>query len=85
MIPVGTIYVPQDVNCEKCGLLLGFKLLSSGKWCPVNSDGTDHWDICREVYNKKYGITLINHSFGGVTNPHLKLEDLYQGEDPPWT
>ena len=79
------IYAPEDAQCGKCGLPLAFKKLDSGKWCPTNPDGSDHWDICREVYNKKMGITLINHKFGGTTNPrNLKPEDLYQGDAPPW-
>ena len=36
-------------HCQKCGLPLAFKKLPSGRWCPTNVDGSDHWDICRET------------------------------------
>lgn len=42
----------MDRYCKKCGLLLGFKQLPTGKWCPTNPDGTDHWDLCRETWLK---------------------------------
>ena len=35
--------------CAKCHLPLAFKQLESGKWCPTNPDGSDHWDLCRET------------------------------------
>lgn len=38
-------------TCYKCGLPLAFKKLPSGKWYPTNPDGSDHWDLCREVTN----------------------------------
>lgn len=39
----------KSKNCSKCGLELGFKRLPSGKWCPTNPDGSDHWDLCRKT------------------------------------
>jgi hypothetical protein len=36
-------------RCEKCGEPMGFVKLDNGKWRPVNPDGTDHWDKCREI------------------------------------
>jgi len=27
--------------------------MSEGKWCPCNPDGSDHWDLCREMAIKK--------------------------------
>lgn len=35
--------------CEKCDLPLGFILLDSGKWRPCNPNGSDHWDVCRDI------------------------------------
>lgn len=39
-------------NCRKCGLPLGFKKLENGRWCPINPDGSDHWDLCRDTQYK---------------------------------
>jgi hypothetical protein len=38
-------------RCRKCGLPIAFKMLESGKLCPTNPDGGDHWDLCRETVN----------------------------------
>jgi len=35
--------------CEKCNLALAFTQLENGKWRPCNPDGSDHWDLCRDV------------------------------------
>ena len=35
--------------CMKCGSPIAFKKLPSGKFCPTNIDGTDHWDLCSEL------------------------------------
>ena len=40
------------MNCKKCGLKIKFKMLDSGKHYPVNPDGSDHFDICKETRNK---------------------------------
>lgn len=37
-------------NCKKCGLELAFRKLPSGRWCPMNPDGTDHWDLCEKTW-----------------------------------
>ena len=44
------VFNPPDAPvCEKCDLPLGFVRLDSGKWRPCNPDGSDHWDVCRDV------------------------------------
>ena len=35
--------------CKKCNLPISFKKIASGKWCPTNPDGSDHWDLCSET------------------------------------
>jgi uncharacterized protein YifE (UPF0438 family) len=76
-------------HCAKCGLPLGFKRLKSGKWCPTNPDGSDHWDLCREtalaamtpeerawkVYKDAQAARPV------VTGKHIKT---YKGDVPPW-
>lgn len=39
---------PQGAMCQKCEAPIAFKQLASGKWCPVEPDGKDHFDKCRE-------------------------------------
>jgi hypothetical protein len=44
------VFRPADAPlCEKCELPLAFTQLENGKWRPCNPDGSDHWDICRDV------------------------------------
>lgn len=40
--------------CYKCKQPIAFKKLSSGKFCPTNVDGSDHWDLCKSIVNKPY-------------------------------
>jgi len=39
----------KPIKCNKCGLPIAFKKLASGKYCPTNPDGSDHFDECREA------------------------------------
>ncbi len=49
-------------TCSKCGLPLVFYRLPNGKACPCNPDGTDHWDLCRNVrYAKAKKGVLVRH------------------------
>jgi hypothetical protein len=46
-IQPGRIWRPPDgAMCKTCTGPIAFKQLDTGKWCPVEVDGTDHWDIC---------------------------------------
>jgi hypothetical protein len=36
-------------TCNKCGSPIKFKLLVTGKWCPTNPDGGEHWDDCKKA------------------------------------
>ena len=52
-IQPGRIFLPTGKpTCKQCFGLIAFKQLASGKWCPVETDGTDHWDKCRERQEK---------------------------------
>jgi hypothetical protein len=80
------IYKPKGAKCEKCGSPLAFRKLESGKWCPCNVDGSDHWDDCSEAQAKgTYGIKriIVTERFMGVTYPNHD-RPLYSGELPPW-
>lgn len=79
--------------CAKCGLPLGFKKLPSGKWCPTNPDGSDHWDLCRET--SIAAMTPAERAWlnerdaqrakGVVTvGKHYHKSKQYRGAIPPW-
>ena len=81
------VYAPKKAKCEKCGSPLAFYKLDSGKWCPCNIDGSDHWDDCSENQAKgTYGIKreIITERFMGITYPKNKKAKLYTGTEPPW-
>ena len=43
-------------QCRKCGAPLGWRRAQFNgvwKWVPTNPDGSDHWDLCRELQTKK--------------------------------
>ena len=43
-------------QCQKCGQPLKFVKRLFGdvlKWCPVNLDGSDHWDDCKRATRKR--------------------------------
>lgn len=66
------VYAPVGAMCEKCQEPIAFYKITSGKaagkWCPCNPDGSDHWDLCREVAIKK-GLKPrgVDHYCGGLT------------------
>lgn len=45
----GRVFTPKGAVCGKCDLPMGFIELPNGKWRPCNPDGSDHWDVCRDV------------------------------------
>ena len=40
--------------CRKCGLEIDFARHPNGKWMPVNPDGSEHWDRCKQEYRKTH-------------------------------
>lgn len=69
--------------CEKCGEPIAFKRLDSGKWCPTNVDGSDHWDICKRISLKKAGKQLLVHEFQYITAPLGDMPMIFS-DLPPW-
>lgn len=82
------VYRPKDAICGKCGGPMAYRKLPSGKWCPCNPDGSDHWDDCREAQTKgTYGIKrdFLVHIAGAVTIGKGKLKgNKYEGDKTPW-
>lgn len=81
------VYAPKGATCQKCGSPLAFYKLDSGKWCPCNVDGGDHWDDCTENRNTgKYGIKVVQlkELFIGHTVGKNFKGPAYSGELPPW-
>ena len=74
----------KTVLCKKCGEPIAFKKLPSGKLCPTNVDGSEHFDICREVRNRKLGKTQVNERSSGVLvgSQFVELPPLPEGEAP---
>ena len=75
--------------CKKCGLELGFRKLPSGKWCPTNPDGSDHWDLCRKTQWKKGLQEPEQYHLAGV--PRRKyitkavgVTEFFDEDWPPW-
>ncbi len=47
-------------ECKKCGSKITFNKIGN-TWFPVNLDGTEHHDVCRDILNakiKKEGIAF---------------------------
>jgi hypothetical protein len=43
-------------QCQKCSEPISFvrrEFRGVMKWCPVNVDGTDHWDQCKRATRKR--------------------------------
>ena len=76
-------------NCSKCGLPLAFKTLPSGKLCPTNPDGSDHWDICRatRLASMSQAERTVDRRDAEAMRPVITgghLTNLYSGTIPPW-
>lgn len=71
-------------ECRKCGLQIAWKQTESGKWCPTNPDGSDHWDICRaqQFANSKRRVTVGELEF--VTEPRGRMPQVPDDGLPPW-
>lgn len=50
------VFVPTGLLCDACQRPLAFRLLPSGKWCPCDPDGSDHWDRCKQIQRKAMGL-----------------------------
>lgn len=90
-------------SCNKCNLPIAFKSFRKDgkkKIKPVNVDGTDHYNTCREMQSK-IGRELIRQQSEGILkpidNPNKRKpksehgitypnhnDPLYSGDEPPW-
>ncbi len=71
------------VICSKCGHTISFKRLPNGKWCPTNADGSDHFDICRQIQfdNRTKPVCIAEI---GVKTKAKNKAPCYDGDIPPW-
>ncbi len=76
----------KTATCWKCGLGIRWRHLPSGKFCPENLGGSDHWDICSETAWKNAPESVKTARL--AKHPPLKTHGirpkLYRGEKPPW-
>ena len=73
-------------TCRNCGLPLSFKRLKSGKLCPTNLDGSDHWDLCRETQNAALTPQDRGRRDKARSRPVVTgtITHAYCGSVPPW-
>ena len=71
-------------TCKYCGLPIKFERLPSGRWCPKNWDGSDHFDLCKETTFKKSDKFELIEETSAHTVPNDPFDDFYDGEVPPW-
>lgn len=76
-------------KCNKCGLPITFQKLPSGKYMPVNVDGSSHFELCKEtrwnndaLYREKV-MRSIAEEKPAVTVGKL-FTTAYNGDIPPW-
>lgn len=43
----------KQTYCKSCGQVIEFIQTLSGKWTPINSDGTSHWATCPDAQKFK--------------------------------
>jgi len=67
-------------ECRKCGLPLKFEK-RKGKWYPTNPDGSEHWDLCKEIRNR--GKVFEEKSSGVIHGDLAKPNECDCGL-PPW-
>jgi hypothetical protein len=74
----------RPLKCRKCGLPIAFKKLSSGKYCPTNPDGSDHFDLCRETIRggRPFDPARDMRSSGWITGEHYKPDS--NPDEIPW-
>lgn len=93
-LPVGyTSKTPR--NCNKCAGPIVFKIMATkrgNRWCPVNVDGGEHWDTCKERQHgsseayRAHNIALmarVNQDPNRFTKGR-KVKYVYCGVAPPW-
>ncbi len=76
----------KTATCRKCGLEIRWRHLPSGKFCPENLDGGDHWGLCSEtVWRNASGLVKAARL---ARHPPFKTRGirpkLYGVKTPPW-
>jgi hypothetical protein len=74
----------MDKHCLKCGKPIAFKLLPTGKWCPTNPDGSDHWDDCRGIVRNPEWAAKAMKQHPPVKVRPRGLTHVWNGVLPPW-
>ena len=74
--------VPAPI-CIKCSLPLGFIKLPNGKWRPCNPDGSDHWDLCRDV---RYALAMTGQirTSESLTKAYRRVVTYWDGGIKPF-
>lgn len=71
-------------ECRKCGNPIAFKRLASGKLCPTNPDGSDHWDLCKGI-DRTFESAVSCAVREGFPHTHKQGQrSVYTGDIPPW-
>lgn len=86
-IQPGRIWRPNDTaKCRKCTGPIAFKQLPSGKWCPVEVDGSAHFDICK-TNQVRLGLAIHGPTEQtiGRSGPFVgSKKNLWNGKGVPW-
>ncbi len=71
--------------CKKCHQPIAWKILPNGRWCPTNTDGTDHWDDCRKHQLIRSNEPLRVGMLTDMTVPDPKSGiKIIDSDIPPW-
>jgi hypothetical protein len=75
--------------CRKCGKPIAFvqrEYATGLKWCPVNPDGTEHWDICRGIVRTPEWTArrIAEEERDYPSGWRGKSKHVYCGDVPPW-
>lgn len=68
--------------CNSCGLPIRFTKHRNGKWMPVNPDGSEHWDLCRQEQRKGWVFDPAKHPPISTEGKHRHFYELT--DPPPW-
>lgn len=70
--------------CQKCGHPIAFKKLASGRFCPTNPDGSDHWDLCKGTV-RTFESAVSDCIREGTGKTEMRGQQyFYTGDVPPW-
>ena len=67
--------------CNKCNLPIKFAKTHTGKWMPVNVDGSEHWGDCKRTTNIGKNLVMMKSS-GWIRGAEFVEQPFSQ--IPPW-